>query len=121
MPDQNMNSAAALANQSDNSRDLDTRIREKRLESKETQLDAMETEFETERRMNRVDAIENLEGLRHAARASSDARFLRLSDVRLRQLSSSCHLCGSEGSQEQQLNRTKGGREVAFSHAIFHG
>ena len=45
-----------MANQSDNSRDLDTLIREKRLESTETQL-------ETERRMNRVDAIENLEGL----------------------------------------------------------
>ena len=73
MSDQNMNfenikkeceeAATALANQSDNSRDLDTLIREKRLESTETQLDAMETEFETERRMNRVDAIENLEGL----------------------------------------------------------
>lgn len=35
--------ATALANQSDNSRDLDTLIREKRLESMETQLDAMET------------------------------------------------------------------------------
>lgn len=66
MSDQNMSfenikkeceeAATALANQSDNGRDLDTLIREKRLES-------METEFETERRMNRVDAIENLEGL----------------------------------------------------------
>lgn len=48
--------ATALANQSDNSRNLDALIREKRLKS-------METEFETERRMNRVNAIENLEGL----------------------------------------------------------
>lgn len=73
MSDQNMNfenikkeceeAATALANQSDNSRDLDTLIREKRLESTETQLDAMETEFETERRMNRAEAIENLECL----------------------------------------------------------
>lgn len=55
--------AEALASQSDGDRDIDMLIREKRLESMETQLDAMETEFETERRMNRVDAIENLEGL----------------------------------------------------------
>lgn len=72
MSDQNMNfenikkeceeAATALANQSDNSRDLDTPIREKRLESMETQLDAMEGENDI-RRMNRAEAIENLEGL----------------------------------------------------------
>lgn len=72
MSDQNMSfentkkeceeAATAFANRPDNSRDLEL-IREKRLESMGTQLDAMETEFETERRMNRVDAIENLEGL----------------------------------------------------------
>ena len=61
--------AEALANQSDNSRDLDTLIGEKSLESMQTQLDAMESEndlrarFEHERRMNRAEAIENLEGL----------------------------------------------------------
>lgn len=61
--------AEALANQSDNSRDLDTLIGEKNLESMQTQLDAMESEndlrarFEHERRMNRAEAIENLEGL----------------------------------------------------------
>lgn len=54
--------AEALASQSDGDRDIDMLIREKRLESMETQLDAMEGENDI-RRMNRVDAIENLEGL----------------------------------------------------------
>lgn len=79
MSDQNMSleevledceqAAEALANQSDNSRDLDTLIGEKSLESMQTQLDAMESEnglrarFEHDRRMNRAEAIENLEGL----------------------------------------------------------
>ena len=61
--------AEAFASQSDNSRDLDTLIGEKSLESMQTQLDAMESEndlrarFECERRMNRAEAIENLEAL----------------------------------------------------------
>lgn len=61
--------AEALANQPENSRDLDTLIGEKSLESMQTQLDAMESEnelrtrFEHERRMNRAEVIENLEGL----------------------------------------------------------
>lgn len=59
----------ALAGRSDGDRDIGTLIREKRLESMETQLDAMEGEndlrarFEHVRRMNRAKAIENLEGL----------------------------------------------------------
>lgn len=50
-------------------RDIDTLIGEKSLESMQTQLDAMESEndlrarFEHERRMNRAEAIENLECL----------------------------------------------------------
>lgn len=58
-----------LASRSDGYRDIDTLIREKRLESMEKQLDAMEGEndlrarFEHVRRMNRAEAIENLEGL----------------------------------------------------------
>lgn len=79
MTDQNMSleevledceqAAEALANQPENSRDLDTLIGEKSLESMQTQLDAMESEndlrarFEHVRRMNRAEAIENLEGL----------------------------------------------------------
>lgn len=61
--------AEALASQSDEDRDIDTLIGEKSLESMQTQLDAMESEndlrarFEHERRMNRAEAIENLEGL----------------------------------------------------------
>ena len=61
--------AEALANQSDNSRGLDTLIGEKSLESMQTQLDAMKGEnnlrarFEHVRRMNRAEAIENLECL----------------------------------------------------------
>lgn len=72
MSDQNMNfeninkecgeAATALANQSDNSRDLDTLIGEKSLESMKTQLDAMESENDV-KRANRAEAIENLEGL----------------------------------------------------------
>lgn len=54
--------AEALASQSDGDRDIDMLIREKRLESMETQLDAMEGENDI-RRMNRAEAIENLEGL----------------------------------------------------------
>lgn len=79
MTDQNMSleevledceqAAEALANQPENSRDLDTLIGEKSLESMQTQLDAMESEndlrarFEHVRRMNRAEAIEKLEGL----------------------------------------------------------
>lgn len=61
--------AEALAGQSDEDKDIDTLIGEKSLESMRTQLDAMESEndlrarFEYERRMNRAEAIENLEGL----------------------------------------------------------
>ena len=61
--------AEALANQPENSRDLDTLIGEKSLESMQAQLDAMESEnelrarLEHERRMNRAEAIENLEDL----------------------------------------------------------
>lgn len=47
--------ASALANQVDDSRDLDSPIREKKLESMER--------FEHERRVNRAKAIENLECL----------------------------------------------------------
>ena len=54
--------AEALESQSDGDRDIDMLIREKRLESMETQLDAMEGENDI-RRMNRAEAIENLEGL----------------------------------------------------------
>ena len=54
--------AEALASQSDGDRDIDMLIREKRLESMETQLDALEGENDI-RRMNRAEAIENLEGL----------------------------------------------------------
>ena len=54
--------AEALASQSDGDRDIDMLIREKRLESMETQHDAMEGENDI-RRMNRAEAIENLEGL----------------------------------------------------------
>lgn len=79
MSDQNMSpeealedcrqAAEVLASQSDEDRDFETIIGEKSLESMQTQLDAMENEndlrarFEHERRMNRVEAIENLEGL----------------------------------------------------------
>ena len=79
MSDQNMSleetledceqAAEALASQSAEDRDIDTLIGEKSLESMQTQLDAMESEnelrarFEHERRMNRTEAIENLEGL----------------------------------------------------------
>lgn len=61
--------AEALAGQSDEDRDIDMLIGEKSLESMQTQLDAMESEndlrarFEHDRRMNRAEAIENLEGL----------------------------------------------------------
>lgn len=61
--------AEALASQPEYVRDLDTLIGEKSFESMKTQLDAMEREndlrarFEAERRMNRAEAIENLEGL----------------------------------------------------------
>lgn len=61
--------AIALANQVDDSRDLDSPMGEKKLKSMESQLDAMESEndlrarFETERRENRACAIENLECL----------------------------------------------------------
>lgn len=61
--------AEVLASQSDEDRDFETIIGEKSLESMRTQLDAMENEndlrarFEHERRMNRAEAIENLEGL----------------------------------------------------------
>lgn len=61
--------AEALASQPEYVRDLDTLIGEKSLESMKTQLDAMEREndlrarFEAERRMNRAEAIENLECL----------------------------------------------------------
>ena len=54
--------AEALASQSDGDRDIDMLIREKRLESMETHHDAMERENDI-RRMNRAEAIENLEGL----------------------------------------------------------
>ena len=54
--------AEALASQSDGDRDIDTLIGEKSLESIQTQLDAMESENDI-RRMNRAEAIENLEGL----------------------------------------------------------
>jgi len=54
--------AEALASQSDGDKDIDTLIGEKRLESMQTQLDAMESENDI-RRMNRAEAIENLEGL----------------------------------------------------------
>lgn len=54
--------AEALASQSDGDRDIDTLIGEKSLESMQTQLDAMEGENDI-RRMNRAEAIENLEGL----------------------------------------------------------
>ena len=54
--------AEALASQSDGDRDIDMLIREKRLESMETQHDAMEGENDI-RRINRAEAIENLEGL----------------------------------------------------------
>lgn len=79
MTDQNMSleeikkeceeAAVAWAGQSDEDRDIDSLISEKRLASMETQLDAIEGEndlrarFEHERRMNRAEAIENLEGL----------------------------------------------------------
>lgn len=68
----------ALADQSDGDRDLDSLMKEKSLESMRTQRDASETpdrtnggqgidtlraRFEAERRMNRADAIENLECL----------------------------------------------------------
>ena len=72
MTDQNMSledikreydgAAVALANQTDASRDLDSLMREKKLASMETQLDAME-KSEHVRRVNRAEAIENLEGL----------------------------------------------------------
>lgn len=61
--------AEPLAGRSDGDRDIDTLIREKSLESMQAQLDAMEGEndlrarFEHVRRMNRAEAIENLEGL----------------------------------------------------------
>lgn len=61
--------AKAFASQSDEGRDIDTLIGEKSLESMRTQLDAMESEndlrarFEHVRRMNRAEAIENLECL----------------------------------------------------------
>lgn len=61
--------AEVLASKSDGDRDIDTLIGEKSLESMKTQLDAMEREndlrarFEHDRRMNRAEAIENLEGL----------------------------------------------------------
>lgn len=61
--------AIALANQADASRDLDSLMREKKIASMESQLDAMESEndlrarFETEKRENRACAIENLECL----------------------------------------------------------
>ena len=54
--------AIALANQTDASRDLDSLMKEKKLASMETQLDAMER-FEHVRRVNCAEAIENLEGL----------------------------------------------------------
>ena len=54
--------AEALASQSDGDRDIDTLIGEKSLESMQPQLDAMESENDI-RRMNRAEAIENLEGL----------------------------------------------------------
>lgn len=79
MTDQNMSleeikkegeeAAVAWASQSGEDRDIDSLIREKRLASMETQLDAIEGEndlrarFEYERRMNRAETIENLEGL----------------------------------------------------------
>ena len=61
--------AIALANQADASRDLDSLMKEKKIASMESQLDAMENEndlrarFETEKRENRACAIENLECL----------------------------------------------------------
>lgn len=70
--------AIALANQADASRDLDSLMKEKDLESMRTRRDASRTpdrtnggqgidtlraRFEAERRMNRADAIENLECL----------------------------------------------------------
>mgnify|MGYP004456942777 CR=1 FL=1 len=79
MTDQNMSleeikkegeeAAVAWASQSGEDRDIDSLIREKRLASMGTQLDAMESEndlrarFETEKRENRACAIENLECL----------------------------------------------------------
>lgn len=54
--------AKAFASQSDEDRDIDTLLGEKSLESMRTQLDAMESENDV-RRMNRAEAIENLEGL----------------------------------------------------------
>lgn len=79
MSDQNMSleevledyeqAAEALASQTAENRDIDTLIGEKSHESMQTQLDAMESEndlrarFEYDRRMNRAEAIENLEGL----------------------------------------------------------
>ena len=54
--------AEAFASQSDEDRDIDTLIWEKSLESMQTRLDAMESENNM-RRMNRAEAIENLEGL----------------------------------------------------------
>ena len=79
MTDQNMSleeikkegeeAAVTWASQSGEDRDIDSLIREKRLASMETQLDAIEGEndlrarFEYERRMNRAEAIENLECL----------------------------------------------------------
>ena len=61
--------AEVLASQSDEDRDFDTIIGEKSLESMKTQIDTMESEndlraqFEHVRRMNRAEAIENLECL----------------------------------------------------------
>lgn len=61
--------AIALANPANAGRDLDSLMREKKLASMESQLDAMESEndlrarFETERRENCACAIENLECL----------------------------------------------------------
>lgn len=48
--------------QADEDRDIDTIIGEKSLESMKTQLDAMESENDV-KRVNRAEAIENLEGL----------------------------------------------------------
>lgn len=54
--------AVAMANQTDASRDLDSLMRDKKLASMESEND-LRARFEHVRRVNRAEAIENLEGL----------------------------------------------------------
>lgn len=54
--------AVAMANQTDTSRDIDSLMRDKKLASMESEND-LRARFEHVRRVNRAEAIENLEGL----------------------------------------------------------